>query len=362
MTAHLPKQQFTSFSGLSREDLLSYDHYLFMMSFGKDSMASLFHGLNMGIDPLKIELNHHLIDGQYNHFMDWPCTTSFGKQFASVFNLPLYFSWKNGGFKGELFRDDQPTAPTTFEMPEFHTNNHQLNFFDLIDSSVECSIVTKTIGGKGEKGRRMRFPQQSADLKTRWCSSSLKISVCSASICNQERFHNKKILVVTGERAEESNSRSKLSHFQKHTTDTSKYPNSRKKRKVDHARPVHQWQEQDVWNIIKDFKVLSHPAYRLGFSRLSCYTCIFASKNQWATIRKMTPFKFNTIAEYEEQFQCTIDRSKKTIIEQADLGTCYDYDEDLAKISQQTTYNQPILTQNWTLPLGAFGEKAGPPT
>ncbi len=135
-------------------DINSYDYYLVAFSGGKDSLASLLNLLDLGISPNKIELWHHCVDGKPgNNFMDWLPTLSYVKKVANFLNIPLYFSWRNGGFKKELFRNNEPTAAMTIETP---------------------SGIIKT-GGKGKNGTRRKFPQQSGNLQVRWCSSYLKI-------------------------------------------------------------------------------------------------------------------------------------------------------------------------------------------
>jgi 3'-phosphoadenosine 5'-phosphosulfate sulfotransferase (PAPS reductase)/FAD synthetase len=163
-------------------DILNYDRYIVAFSGGKDSVASLLRLLEMGVHWNKIELWHHEVDGREETFMDWEVTTSYCQAFADAFNVPIYFSWKMGGFKREMMRSQSLTAPTQFE-----TSDGEL----------------KTIGGiSGKPSTRHKFPQVSADLKVRWCSAYLKIDVCSAAIRNQKRFNNSRTLVISGERAE----------------------------------------------------------------------------------------------------------------------------------------------------------------
>ncbi len=53
-----------------------YDHVIVSESGGKDSMACLFHLLDIGVPAEKIELWHQMIDGsgeQYTELMD--CVT-----------------------------------------------------------------------------------------------------------------------------------------------------------------------------------------------------------------------------------------------------------------------------------------------
>ena len=243
-----------------------------------------------------------------------------------------------------MMRENQSTAQTTFEIPNQDEN------------LIECGLETKSIGGKGPKNTRLKFPQVSPDLKVRWCSAYLKIGVCTSALSNQERFINKKTLVITGERAEESAARAKYKTFE---PDKADLRNGRKPRHIDRARPVHQWLEQDVWSIIKKYKVNMHPAYRLGWGRLSCMACIFGSKNQWSSVKKINEEKFNEIAEYEELFETTIQR-KDSIEVLAEKGTAYNFDPELAKYSQKREFTESIFMENWTLPMGAFGESNGP--
>lgn len=180
-------------------DIKGYDHYIVMFSGGKDSTACFLHLLEMGVDINKIEIWHHLIDGQPSapSLMDWEVTADYCRCFADHFNMPVYFSWKQGGFIGEMLRKDAATAATWFETP----------------GGLQCS------GGNGRPNTRLQFPQVSGDLSVRWCSAYLKIMVAQAAIRGQERFYGKRTLIVTGERGQESPQRSKYAYFEPHSTD-----------------------------------------------------------------------------------------------------------------------------------------------
>lgn len=323
-------------------NLLSYDHYIVGFSGGKDSIASFLYLLERGVPKENIELWHHKIDGEGNgYFMDWPVTTDYCKKFAQAFSVPIYFSWKEGGFKREMLRNNEPTAPTLFEAL-------------TDDGDVECGLA----GGHGNVGTRLKFPQVSANLSVRWCSSYLKIDPCAKSLNNQSRFLNKRTLVITGERAEESKARAKYKTFESHRTD--RRAGKRVKRHVDHLRPVHGWSEAEIWAIIEKYRVNAHPAYHLGWGRLSCMKCIFGSNNQWASANKIHPAGVQEIASYEADFQTTIHRSL-SVPERIQLGTPYQtITPELSKASMETVYDGEIITNDWILPSGAFGENVGP--
>ncbi|MDT1866882.1 phosphoadenosine phosphosulfate reductase domain-containing protein, partial [Acinetobacter baumannii] len=139
---------------------------------------------------------------------------------------------------------------------------------------------------RAKAGTRLRFPQQSADLRIRWCSSALKIEVGRRALSNQERFNNSKVLFVTGERREESPNRAKYFQLETHFCDNR---NGKKGRLIDAYRPVLDFTERQVWEILERHNVAAPVPYRLGWSRSSCMTCIYNSPKVWATIKHYFP-------------------------------------------------------------------------
>lgn len=311
-----------------------YDHIVVAFSGGKDSLACLLHLLEQGVDRRKIELWHHRIDGTESPFMDWPVTESYCEAIAAHFAIPLFFSWKEGGFEQEMLRNNAPTAPIHFQAPD----------------------GLYSTGGLGPLGTRGKFPQVSGNLAVRWCSAYLKIDVAASALRNDPRFRNAKTLVITGERAEESPGRAKYATFEPHKADRR---SGKHARHIDHWRPVHSWEEKQVWEIIQRHHINPHPAYWLGFGRVSCQKCIFGSPNQWATVRELDPRGFQRIADYERQFGLTIHRSQ-SVTERADRGIPYAFDQRWSQIALSTHYHEPVCINPWELPLGAFGENVGP--
>jgi tRNA(Ile)-lysidine synthase TilS/MesJ len=102
---------------MSGLDLTQYDRILVAFSGGKDSIASVCHLLDAGVPTERIELHHHDVDGHAQPFMDWPSTASYCRAVAAALRLPLYLSWRDGGFEREMLRENQPTAPIRFECP-----------------------------------------------------------------------------------------------------------------------------------------------------------------------------------------------------------------------------------------------------
>ncbi len=92
-------------------DLASYDHILVMTSGGKDSLGSLLWALDRGAPRERIELWHHEIDGREGStLMDWPVTPAYCRALGRGLGLPVFHSWKRGGFEREMLREDAPTA------------------------------------------------------------------------------------------------------------------------------------------------------------------------------------------------------------------------------------------------------------
>ncbi len=110
-------------------------------------------------------------------------------------------------------------------------------------------------------GYRMKFPAKSGDLSRRWCSAYLKIAVADSVMSNLDKTReNVKVLVVSGERRGESKGRSKYNEMEIHRTNAEK----KARRTVHQWRPVIDYSEKDVWEVLKRHNVNPHPCYRAG--------------------------------------------------------------------------------------------------
>lgn len=317
-------------------DVLAYDRFIVAMSGGKDSLALLLLLLKLGIHPDRIEMHHHRVDGaEGSTLMDWPVTEGYIEALSRAFNVELTYSWRKGGIEAEMLRDNSSTAPSIVPGPSGYIE----------------------VGGEGPLGTRRKFPQVCANLQLRWCSAAAKIGVFSSYLNNHPKFTCGKTLVLTGERAEESTARANYLRFEPHRSDLRE--GKKVQRHIDHWRAVHGWSEAQVWRIIKEFRVVPHPAYWLHYGRVSCRSCIFASKNQLATNRLIAPEQFNQVANYEREFGVTIHR-KDDVITRANAGTPYPVDPFWVGVANGKTFDHPIIADNWVLPPGAFGESAGP--
>lgn len=315
--------------------LTEYDKVIVAFSGGKDSTAALLHLFDLGVPREKIELWHHDVDGG-SRLMDWPVTTAYCDAVAQALGVRLLKSWRRGGFLREMLRSGTPTAPVTFQR---------------LDGTEELA------GGSGPNGTRLKFPQVSADLKVRWCSAYLKIDVARRVFANDERFKRGKFLFITGERREESASRAKYAEIEEH-------PSTTATRRVDQWRAVIDWRETAVWEIIRRWRVRPHPAYELGWGRVSCALCIFGDPNQWASARKLLPGQFAKVAEHERRFMTTIQRGR-SVVELADAGESFLPDDpELLALATGETYPRELALvaegAEWKLPAGAYKRAGGP--
>lgn len=315
-----------------------YDVIAVGYSGGKDSLAALLDLLERGVPPSKIELHHHDIDGQGEKLMDWPCTHAYVKATAEALGIPVVFSWREGGFVREMLRDNSPTAPVVYEREGERT-----------------VLPTK----RETPGTRLKFPQVSADLSVRWCSAYLKIDVMARVLANDPPYQGKKILVVTGERRQESSARAKYADVEPHRTNT-------KSRTVHQWRNVIDWSEEQVWDIIKRWNVRVHPSYSLGFGRTSCLACIFGDSDQWASVNHLSPERFQRIAGLERDFRSTI-RKGQTVEGLAARGKEFVSDKPselraLAMSPDAFTKEMFFLKPDevWKQPAGAFKRCGGP--
>jgi len=383
--------------------LLPFDQYdVIIVSFsgGKDSLACLLHLFDLGVPPEKIELWHQSVDGEpgvAKRFFDWPCTESYCLAVADALGVRLLFQWLHGGYEGELTKRNAATQKMSFEMP---------------DGTVGQA------GGGGDVTTRLEFPKVGSIDGGRWCSAYLKIDVAKKTYTNDPRFAGARTLVISGERAEESSNRAKYPTVKRHgfsvtgvapdATDDERvaaqqeqarlarerpWPawnwntKQRQKRDITEWRPILDWREPHVWEIISRYSIRPHPAYGAGFSRVSCMPCIFGNSDQWATVNELDPELMVKIAGYEKEF----DRRKPgpnapfkadpkrhgmiqgggNVLELAARGVSYlqenvpaddlAYARASAHLAMLESYPADlIIDRGWRLPRGAGRKSIGP--
>lgn len=314
------------------------DIFMVCFSGGKDSLACLLHLIEIGVPRDKILCCHHCVDGDPEagqRFMDWPVTEAYCRAVTAWLGVELRYSWRRGGIHDEMERNNSPSALVEFE-----------------SMSGQRMLQQRS---RPVNGTRQRFPQVSGDLTVRWCSPSVKIDVLRRVITNDDAFSTGTFVVVSGERREESPNRAKYQEEEPHATNN-------QKRRVTQWRPVIDWSEQEVWAIIRRHGIIPHPAYQLGFGRVSCMFCIFGGPDQFASARNLDPDGFEAIAEKEEEYGVTIKRSEPIRVVAAKGRSFIPSNLPLKQLAMSRQWSGPIRCDpsQWELPSGAFKKHGGP--
>lgn len=342
-----PEEMLPSPINTRKVELFDFDKYnLFCVSYsaGKDSLDCLLHLLELGVPKEKILICHQAVDGEPGSplFMDWSCTEQYVLATGKALGIEVAFQWRIGGFKGELLRENSMSKDVQY--------------------SYKGNTVTLPVT-KGSISTRRKFPAKSANLSTRWCSANLKIDVFSRFLSNVPEFKGDplnpyKILFLTGERKFESPARARYSEAEEHRCNT-------KGRIVHHWRPCISWDEDKVWSLIEKYRIVPHPAYITGFSRTSCFGCIFMSPDHWAMMREIAPDRFYQLVEMEKEINFKID-SKYSLEQLADMGKAnIPYEVLTSNFIQRALRGEysaeNFFTEKWELPAGAFKGSAGGP-
>lgn len=314
-------------------DLDIYSKIIVMSSSGKDSLASLLVLIDRGVPRDRIVLYHQLIDGEpgAEPFMDWDCTSRYIALLGEHFGIPVHWQWRRGGFRAELYRENAIPQPVEF-----------------VHGNCEGFVpVTQ----RAQPNTRRKFPALSADLSRRWCSAALKTDVARRAIAHDPLLqgtleHPARILVVSGERWEESPARSRYIPFERHATWS-------QRRQVDWWKPVLTWSEREIWDIIRRYRLLPHPGYLLGYNRVSCAGCVFSGSDHWAMLQRLAPDRFEKIAAAEEDLGFTI-RQGVTVREQAQQGRLDRMPEDWELYRRWAFEPETLTSLVWDWPDGWY--------
>ena len=346
-----------------------YDLVIVLISGGKDSIACYYKLLELGVPKSKIEFWHHDIDGGHpSRTMDWRCTANYIRSFAEAEQIPLRVSWRKNGFFGELYRIGaseliEYVDPETGEIYQCPPSKKYMEC-----QKLKVVAISEMENKLAEFGYRMKFPMKSGDLSRRWCSAYLKIMVADTVLRNMNSVAANltktrmdiKLLIVSGERRGESVGRSKYNEIEIHRTNAV----SKHHRTVHQWRPVIDYSEKDIWEVLKRHKVNPHPCYRAGWNRCSCAMCIFSTPQLFAGIRELYPKEYALLCQDEKVLGFTLDNhcDLETYIGSAD--SCV-YHGDKEAIQSLLTGEFPVesvyVKDKWKYPAGAFHGATGGP-
>lgn len=270
---------------------------------------------------------------------DWPVTESYVEAVGQHFGIKTSFQWRSGGIYNELMRKDSLTGDVYY-----------------CDNGEIVRLPTRN----GKKSTRLKWPAMSPNLRVGWCSPYVKIDVFRRVLNNHPRFKDKKVLVITGERREESPNRAKYLEAEIHACNSNK-------RLVHAWRTVIDWDEKRIWDEYGKRRFLPHPAYLLGWNRTSCFGCIFSTADLWAMMRDIAPERFARLVEMENELNHTIDTNRLTLEQKANMGSIERLPKDKrlskwVKLALSRNFNKDdLIIDKWELPAGAFmGVSGGP--
>lgn len=397
------------FKKIYLENLLpleEYDLIAVLLSGGKDSIACYFKLIELGVPKEKMEFWHHDIDGGHPcRRMDWRCTQNYVRALAEAEGIPLRLSWRKNGFFGELYRigASEPVEwmePDTGEILQCKPSPNYIKCLEIKEQATEeMEEELKKLG------YRMKFPAKTGDLSRRWCSAYLKIMVADSVMANLDRLRileeiggkrgkfpakggthqgrwcsgnlkaavqdsvtanlektkkDVKILVVSGERRGESSGRAKYNEMEIHRTNAE----AKAHRIVHQWRPVIDYSEIDVWEVLKRHKINPHPCYRAGWNRCSCAMCIFSTPKLFAGIRELYPEDYELLKQDEEILGFTLDNKCDLDTFVGDAESCvYRGDTEALRslITGEFGIDDIYVKGKWLYPAGAFhGAEGGP--
>lgn len=366
-----------------------YDKIIVMFSGGKDSLACILHLLELGVPKDKLELWHHDIDGgNTERRMDWPVTQNYCQAVAKALGIKLRRSWRKGGFwhevyrkgasEGVYFEDDNEVKLIPLSAKQLRSKALNLLLADEELTDYERADYEKELISYGY---RYKFPAKGAATSGRWCSAYLKIMVAEAVLRNLDMLSDyqlfggvdekinsdfsftrtvkdTKILIVSGERRGESAGRTKYNEMEMHRAA------SVRKHRIYHAwRPVIEWSEKDVWEIIKRWKITPAPVYSCGWNRMSCMMCIFSLPSHWQGIKEIFPEEVEKVINDEKALGFTIDNKVDLPTYMKNAKSCLIRSNPVA-LSQLITGKfdeSNVFCDAWEYPSGAFHGAAGGP-
>lgn len=230
------------------------DHIIVSTSGGKDSSVLLQYAVE-NFPKHKIRAVHSIID------IDWDETLPMVKKQCKFFGVPL-----------DLVQAVDKTGK-------------KKGFID--------QLTSKRIDRKTGKEKEYSFP----DMANRWCTSILK----TGPIDKYARKLKGNVLVLIGERREESSNRAKLEAWRPDPKNSLKNG----QRNIVKFSPILDYTAKEVWDIIGRKNIPVHPCYTLGVSRASCAVCIFSNKKEIAIAAQHAPHIVKRLVKAENSITHT---------------------------------------------------------
>ena len=240
---------------------LNWDHIVISISGGKDSSVLMKYALD-NYPKEKLICVHAEID------IDWKEILPMVKEQCKFFDLPLII------------------------VKAIDMKKKEVGFLDI--------LIRPRKDRKTGKLKENLFPARGAQ----WCTTALKIG----PIDKYCRTFKGNVLVLIGERREESHERAKLEAWRPNKKDTLKDGT----RTVIKHSPILDYTKKQVWDIINKNKIPVHPCYSWGVSRASCAICIFSSRKEIGIAAEKAPEIVKKYLEAEKKISHTFKYKKAT--------------------------------------------------
>lgn len=204
-------------------DLHKYDLIIINSSAGKDSLCAIWEVCRIANEQ-DFSFDKIVVSHQDLGEMEWKGTKELVEKQGDFFGLKTYYSKRR------------------------NKNGYEENLLEYVE-------------------RRGKWPSN----KQRYCTSDFKRGPGGRVVTALTKELKKcKVLYVFGFRKDESPSRAKKEVLKINKQLTTK------NRTIHDWLPIHNWNTQKVWSIIKENNLPYHSAYDLGMPRLSCCFCIFS--------------------------------------------------------------------------------------
>jgi 3'-phosphoadenosine 5'-phosphosulfate sulfotransferase (PAPS reductase)/FAD synthetase len=168
-------------------------------------------------------------------------------------------------------------------------NEHDwtLEHIALLSETVHpIKTLTPAMGFYDLAMSRHRFPS----TKARFCTQALKIYPSQDHITLRFKEY-KRVVNVTGSRANESTDRSRLDEWDYNANLL-----------CDQWRPIIRWTIDDVFAIHKKYDIPLNPLYEAGAMRVGCFPCIMSRKSEIRNIALKFPERIDMIRNAEQKF------------------------------------------------------------
>ncbi|MCT1403855.1 phosphoadenosine phosphosulfate reductase family protein [Paenibacillus sp. p3-SID867] len=169
--------------------------------------------------------------------------------------------------------DGDPEKKQLFDCPQ---TDEYLRY-----ASQKLGIPLVVIWGEKSLEERIRDRKMFPDKSCRFCTSYTKRDVYAKWV---RQFDNCKILMLTGERSEESSDRAKEPFIEYHPA----HATVRKKREVHWFRPIKDMLKSQVKQLAANHDIELHPCYQ-WVSRCSCRFCIFNTASEMERVAQLYP-------------------------------------------------------------------------